>query len=331
MRGLPGPAKRQTRATASHRNRPPSPRLMSIGVDWQGQDLWLRRSARAWVSGGGSSDTPKGRSFEPEGRLNIRPPQRWQSSNRHATHSGVAGPVREKALRMTDIQKSMALRRSIASSAFTMFMLVAMVGLFSLFSIWSINRAWIDGTRQTVQLDSLSRAALDAQVSFKVQVQEWKNILLRGEDPVLLEKYLESFKANATETQKNISRVTREASSLGFIGQAVEAEGLARTHQTLTLRYETALAEAQAGSLSLSPTSARQVDLSLRGIDRDLETSIGILADEIVDLASQERRTLETRMQDRYLTLRWFIISVIILSLVITAYVLTGAMRATRT
>ena len=34
-------------------------------------------------------------------------------------------------------------------------------------------------------------------MAFKVQVQEWKNILLRGEDPVLLEKYLESFKANA--------------------------------------------------------------------------------------------------------------------------------------
>ena len=36
-------------------------------------------------------------------------------------------------------------------------------------------------------------------------------------------------------------------------------------------------------------------------------------------------------MQDRYLTLRWFIISVISFSLVITAYVLTGALRATRT
>jgi methyl-accepting chemotaxis protein len=232
---------------------------------------------------------------------------------------------------MNDIQKNIAIRRAIGSSAFTMFMLVAMVGLFSLFSIWSINRAWSDGTRQTAQLDSLSRAALDAQVSFKVQVQEWKNILLRGEDPTLLEKYLKSFQANAAETQKNILRVTREARPLGFIGQAVEAEALAGTHQALTLRYETTLAEAQAGNLFLSPTSARQVDLSLRGIDRDLETSIGILADEIVDLASQERRTLETRMQDRYLTLRWFIISVISLSLVITAYVLTGALRATRT
>jgi hypothetical protein len=243
----------------------------------------------------------------------------------------VALPVEEKVLRMNDIQKNMFLRRAIASSAFTMFMLVATIGLFSLFSIWSINRAWIDGTRQTVQLDSLSRAALDAQVSFKVQVQEWKNILLRGEDRLLLEKYLQSFLANAMETQKNISRVSREASLLGFIGQAVEAETLAGTHETLTLRYETVLADALAGSLSLAPLSAREVDLTLRGIDRDLETSIGMLADEIEDLANQERRTLETRMQDRYLTLRWFIISVICLSLAITAYVLTGAMRATRT
>jgi hypothetical protein len=240
-------------------------------------------------------------------------------------------PSKKKVLRMNDIQKNMSLRRSIASSAFTMFMLVAMIGLFSLFSIWSINRAWIDGTRQTEQLDSLSRAALDAQVSFKVQVQEWKNILLRGEDPVLLEKYLQSFQANASETQKNISRVTREASLLGFTWQSVEAETLAGTHQNLTLRYETVLGAALAGSASLAPLSARQVDMSLRGIDRDLETSIGILADGIVDQASQERRTLETRMQDRYFTLRWFIISVISLSLVITAYVLAGALRATRT
>jgi methyl-accepting chemotaxis protein len=232
---------------------------------------------------------------------------------------------------MSSIQKSLNLRRTIASSAFTMFMLVATVGIFSLFSIWSINRAWIDGTRQTVQLDSLSRAALDAQVSFKVQVQEWKNVLLRGEDPILLEKYLTSFKANAIETQSNISRVTHEARTLGFTEEAAEADLLIETHQALTLQYETALTEAQAGELSISPTSARQVDLSLRGVDRDLETRIGRLADEIVTLADHERRSLEVRMQDRYRTLRWFIISVISASLVITAYVLTGAMRATRT
>jgi hypothetical protein len=232
---------------------------------------------------------------------------------------------------MSSIQKSLALRRTIATSAFTMFMLVAMVGIFSLFSIWSINRAWIDGTQQSTRMDSLSRAALDAQVSFKVQVQEWKNILLRGEDPALLEKYLNSFRVNGTETQKNIARVTLEARPLGLIAQAVEAQALAATHLDLTKRYETALAAGQAGLLFISPTSARQIDKTLRGIDRDLETNIGLLASEIGDLANQDRRRLSVKMQDRYLTLRWFIISVISFSLIVTAFVLTGALRATRT
>ena len=230
---------------------------------------------------------------------------------------------------MNQIQKNMELRRSIASSAFTMFMLVAMVGLFSLFSIWSINRAWMDGTRQSVKMDSLSRAALDSQVSFKVQVQEWKNILLRGEDTALLDKYLKSFQSNAKETQRNIARVTDQARSLGLMAQVDVAKGLAATHQSLTERYESALAQRE--TPAISPIMARQIDKSMRGIDRDLENSIAEFADELVVVADQEQRRLETRMQDRYVNLRWFIISVISLSLVITAYVLTGAMRATRT
>lgn len=231
---------------------------------------------------------------------------------------------------MNTLQRTMALRRAIASSAFTMFMLVALVGLFSLFSIWSINRAWIDGTRQSVQLDSLSRAALDSQVSFKVQVQEWKNILLRGDDVALLDKYLKSFQANAKETQRNIARVTDQARALELIAQIDIAKELAATHDSLTQRYETTLAGAKGTSKFISPDIARQVDKSLRGVDRELENSIAEFAVELVVVADQERRLLEARMQDRYTSLRWFIIGVISLSLVITAFVLTGAMRATR-
>jgi len=199
-----------------------------------------------------------------------------------------------------------------------------------LFSIWSINRAWIEGTKQTVQMDSLSRAALDGQVSFKVQVQEWKNILLRGDDPALLEKYLKSFQTHALQTQESISQVKTEALALGLTDLAREAENLVETHNSLTLRYEKTLTEAQNGAASLSATVARQIDLSLRGVDRDLENSIGLFADDIVNSAVQKRSSLEARMQDRYITLRWFIISVVGLSLLITAFVLIGAMRATR-
>jgi len=179
-------------------------------------------------------------------------------------------------------------------------------------------------------MDSLSRAALDGQVSFKVQVQEWKNILLRGDDPALLEKYLKSFQTHALQTQESISQVKTKAIALGLTDLASEAENLVETHNSLTLRYEKTLTEAQNGAASLSATVARQIDLSLRGVDRDLENSIGLFADDIVNSAVQKRSSLEARMQDRYITLRWFIISVVGLSLVITAFVLIGAMRATR-
>jgi hypothetical protein len=183
--------------------------------------------------------------------------------------------------------------------------------------------------RHAIVVEAIDKAR-GAQVRFKTQVQEWKNILLRGDDPALLDKYLKSFQTHAVQTQEKFSQVTVEARALGMNDLVGQTQKLVDTHKSITLRYETTLAEAQAGTAAISATVARQVDVSLRGVDRDLENSIGLFADEIVNFAIQERSGLEARMQDRYLTLRWFIISVIAFSLVITAYVLTGALRTTR-
>ena len=82
----------------------------------------------------------------------------------------------------------------------------------------------------------------------------------------------------------------------------------------------------------LQPIDARDAAAVHRAL-RDAEVTVDLFAALAVRAAAlppQERRLLEARMQDRYATLRWFIIGVISLSLVITAYVLTGAMRATR-
>jgi hypothetical protein len=75
---------------------------------------------------------------------------------------------------------------------------------------------------------------------------------------------------------------------------------------------------------------ASLIDKSVRGADRALEAGIGKLSADIAAISDQRRSTLLIDMQDRYGSLRLFILVVIGFSLVITAYVLASALRATR-
>lgn len=229
-----------------------------------------------------------------------------------------------------NLHDKIELRRAIATLAFTIVALVAVIGVFSLFSIWSINRAWTTGTSETAALQDLSRLAMDSQVNFKVQVQEWKNVLLRGDEGVLLEKHLASFRSRAQSAEQDLVKISTEAAKLHFKKYAEQASILSREHGTLTARYETALTEERGTSITITPDMASLIDKSVRGADRNLEVGISRLSDDIAAIADERRNALFAQMQDRYTSLRWFILGVIGLSLVITAYVLVSALRATR-
>lgn len=222
------------------------------------------------------------------------------------------------------------LRRSITTSAFTMIALVAVIGLFSLFSIWSIDRAWTRGTSEAAELQDLSRAALDSQVNFKVQIQEWKNILLRGDEGALLEKHFASFRNHAQLTRDGLAKVSSGALRLKLTTYAEQADSLSLDHAALTARYEAALAEERGTSRTITPEMASLIDKTVRGADRALEAGIGKLSQDIAAIADERRAALFVSMQDRYASLRWFIVGIIGLSLAITAYVLASTLRATR-
>ena len=229
------------------------------------------------------------------------------------------------------VRHKLDLRRSITGSAFIMILLVAVLGLFALFSIWSINRAWIEGMDRFTELRQLSTSGLEAQVAFKVQVQEWKNILLRGEDPALLAKHHAAFTKQDGDTQALLASVSAQAATLGFDTDSQHAAALATAHQALTRSYETTLAELQGTAPTLDSATAHAIDLRLRGADRALEAGIGALAAEIGTASDAKRQQLIAQMAQRYLALRWFIISVIIGALAVMGFVLFRLLRATRT
>jgi len=230
----------------------------------------------------------------------------------------------------TSVRQKLDLRQSITASGFVMILMLAVLGLFALYSIWSINRAWVEGMNRVTELRQLSTASLEAQVSFKVQVQEWKNILLRGDDPSLLAKHHAAFTSEASETQTLLGTVAQQAALLGFSEDASQAETLIADHAALNQSYETVLREMQGAAATLDAASAHAIDVKLRGADRTLEAGIGALAAGIGTQSDTHRETLFAAMAARYATLRWFIISVILGTLAVTGFVLFRLLRATQ-
>lgn len=121
--------------------------------------------------------------------------------------------------------------------------------------------------------------ALTAQVRFKKQVQEWKNLLLRGQEPGLYKQYFSQF-----ESEEKLTRATIHdlINLLGVHEEAVRiANNFLDAHIHLGEQYRTALSKYEIDGVN--PPMA--VDLQVRGIDRRPTD----LIDEVVKAAIEHK------------------------------------------
>lgn len=116
-----------------------------------------------------------------------------------------------------------------------------------------------------------------SQVTFKIQVQEWKNILIRGNNPKDFKKYKERF-------IKNHQKIDQ---SLVTIGKALETDGYDRNEFT-ALRGD--LAKLKKEYLAALKTynkadrlSYAKVDKAVRGIDRKPTKAFDNLVDNVTN------------------------------------------------
>ncbi|QYF93594.1 HAMP domain-containing protein [Massilia sp. PAMC28688] len=118
------------------------------------------------------------------------------------------------------------------------------------------------GLQQAAVLTDAIDTARAAQVHFKIQVQEWKNILLRGGDPAQLERYTASFRKSGATTRAELDKTAALLARLGLqtplIGDAIAA------HEALGKNYLTALEQYD----SADPASPQRVDALVKGMDR---------------------------------------------------------------
>jgi len=131
--------------------------------------------------------------------------------------------------------------------------------------------------QQNVEVAKKAVGALDhvrvADARFKNQVQEWKNILLRGDQADDLKKYVAQFEAEAKSVQNALGELDALAPSLAHVEKAA-VDRLMKSHADMLASYRKALA---AGSTKLV-SEARAVDAAVRGIDREFTESLRDMA-----------------------------------------------------
>lgn len=134
----------------------------------------------------------------------------------------------------------------------------------------SLNHLIMAKSGTTIDSVNLARSA---QVSFKIQVQEWKNILLRGEDPEKLKKYLQGF----TKEEENVRTKLSKLKTIASPKLQQQIDDFIQSHRTLGEQYRHGLKAYQ----NASDEKYKIGDKAVKGIDREPTKALDAIVEEV--------------------------------------------------
>ncbi|MCX6954875.1 MAG: methyl-accepting chemotaxis protein [Verrucomicrobia bacterium] len=175
----------------------------------------------------------------------------------------------------------------------TKFLLVSIVVVggvlaLGLLASFSLNRLATASQRNLEQANLFTHAAETArqsQVEFKKQVQYWKDILIRGNDPEAFTKYRGEFEHAEAATQTELKALRAHLVELQL--PIARVDNALAEHVALGLKYREALKQ----YVTTDVGSTRAVDKLVKGIDRPASAAIDQIVDEI--LAAVETMTAQ--------------------------------------
>jgi len=143
----------------------------------------------------------------------------------------------------------------------------------ALYGIYSLNQA-LGSYSGPVHASHEQRAAADeVSILFKTQVQEWKNVLLRGKDPKALDKHWEAF----ATSERDVAQNTRKLLETLPEGESkVLTRQFAQAHEQMGRSYRQGFETFK--SSGFDPTAG---DVAVRGVDREPTRLLGEVSDRI--------------------------------------------------
>jgi methyl-accepting chemotaxis protein len=168
------------------------------------------------------------------------------------------------------------------------------LGLSALLQLQRFNGGVTDSFHLVENRVNVLMAVEQAHVRFKVQVQEWKNILIRGNNPDQLARYSKQFNAEAEQVQGLLARAIAES----------QAAGLDTTELARVKDEHAKLGEAYAGALkqfnTADPETGKKVDALVRGMDRSASEGLEALASATEQALMSEMKTTVTDIARQY-------------------------------
>lgn len=148
--------------------------------------------------------------------------------------------------------------------------------------------------------------ARSAQVHFKIQVQDWKDILFRGHDTVSFDKYIAQFTQEEQDVRSTLSAVERLFAATDADTSMVVR--LLATHAELGRKYRAALAHYD----YRNPRSAQIVDSLVKGIDREPTAMFDSLSAIATADADQDLVKIDTLAQSAYNRMRFGFLMIVL-------------------
>ncbi|MCB2340213.1 methyl-accepting chemotaxis protein [Clostridium estertheticum] len=201
------------------------------------------------------------------------------------------------------------------------FMLIFIIGMGA-FTFNSLNSTASQGRNDVATVNkyiALVDNSRNIQVTYKKQIQAWKDLLLRGSDQSKYNTYLAQFTSYNSEVLLGLARLKTSMGSLGIDTPLVDK--VSTELDQLQINYTTALKSYD----KTNKESYKIVDTLVNGMDKPPTNDMDTLVRTIMDKSTTQIATinLASKNNSKQLELYLFIISIISICLIILLTLMT--------
>ena len=196
--------------------------------------------------------------------------------------------------------------RRLSSGVVLILILISLVGGVMMYRLLGdVGNEAVSGTQVFIGLDTEDN---DAEIAFHRQIQEWHDLLLRGGDPELFQKYYRAFHARHEEVQNHLKLLADKMGQYGL--STLQVNQIQQAHLALLVRYELALNQFP---LSKKTDNYLRVDLLMRGLDRKLYDDLEALRYSIHAQILEMIGTVSDKVQGRHVGRSLFVMAIMML------------------